>query len=81
MHGKTPKLHSVTTAVHSKRAADQHAGGHRFRQGHASTESVGGSKLVLLAVLLVAQLMVILDITAVNIALPNMARDLDICGR
>ena len=44
--------------------------------GH--TEGPGGSKLVLLAVLLVAQLMVILDITAVNIALPSLSRDLDI---
>ena len=35
---------------------------------------------MLLAVLLVAQLMVILDITAVNIALPSLARDLDISG-
>ena len=35
----------------------------------------GGSKSgVLLFVLLVAQLMVILDITAVNIALPSLAR-------
>src|SRR3954468_13976756 len=33
-----------------------------------------------LPVLLVAQLMVILDITAVNIAMPNLARDLDISG-
>lgn len=30
--------------------------------------------------LLVAQLMVILDITAVNIALPNLARDLRLTG-
>jgi EmrB/QacA subfamily drug resistance transporter len=34
----------------------------------------------LLPVLLVAQLMVILDITAVNIALPHIARDLDLSG-
>src|ERR687883_544189 len=34
----------------------------------------------LLPVLLVAQLMVILDITAVNIAMPNLARDLRISG-
>src|SRR6476646_532300 len=34
----------------------------------------------LLAVLLVAQLMVILDITAVNIAMPNIAKDLGIGG-
>ena len=43
------------------------------RHGHAPTEGVGGSKVVLLVVLLVAQLMVILDITAVNIALPSLA--------
>jgi EmrB/QacA subfamily drug resistance transporter len=49
---------------------------------HAATKTEGatGSKVVLLAVLLVAQLMVILDITAVNIALPSLARDLDISG-
>jgi EmrB/QacA subfamily drug resistance transporter len=35
---------------------------------------------MLLAVLLVAQLMVILDITAVNIALPSLSRDLGISG-
>jgi EmrB/QacA subfamily drug resistance transporter len=34
----------------------------------------------LLAILLVAQLMVILDITAVNIAMPNIAKDLGIGG-
>ena len=34
----------------------------------------------LLAILLVAQLMVILDITAVNIAMPNIAKDLGISG-
>jgi EmrB/QacA subfamily drug resistance transporter len=34
----------------------------------------------LLPLLLVAQLMVILDITAVNIAMPSLARDLDISG-
>jgi EmrB/QacA subfamily drug resistance transporter len=36
--------------------------------------------LALLAVLLTAQLMVILDITAVNIALPSLARDLKLSG-
>jgi EmrB/QacA subfamily drug resistance transporter len=41
---------------------------------------LNGSKPVLLAVLLVAQLMVILDITAVNIALPSLSRDLGIGG-
>ncbi|HSO01467.1 MAG TPA: MFS transporter [Gaiellaceae bacterium] len=42
--------------------------------------AAGGSRILLLAALLVAQLMVILDITAVNIALPSLARDLDISG-
>ena len=65
MHGKTPKLHSSPSGAQSSL-------NHRFRHGHALTESVGGSKLVLLALLLVAQLMVILDITAVNIALPSL---------
>ena len=40
----------------------------------------GVGPIVLLAVLLVAQLMVILDITAVNIALPSISRDLGISG-
>src|SRR3954453_16093909 len=35
---------------------------------------------LLLTVLLVAQLMVILDITAVNIALPSLAKDLQLSG-
>ena len=65
MHGKTPKLRPATTAIRSQ---------------HASAERATGSKFVLLAVLLVAQLMVILDITAVNIALPSLSRDLDISG-
>jgi EmrB/QacA subfamily drug resistance transporter len=38
------------------------------------------SRMVLLGVLLVAQLMVILDITAVNIALPSLAQDLQLSG-
>jgi EmrB/QacA subfamily drug resistance transporter len=42
----------------------------------------GGSRagLALLLVLLTAQLMVILDITAVNIALPSLAKDLQLTG-
>ena len=42
------------------------------------TTSHDASSVALLAVLLIAQLMVILDITAVNIALPSLARDLGI---
>ncbi|HEY6017426.1 MAG TPA: hypothetical protein VIU16_11610, partial [Gaiellaceae bacterium] len=47
------------------------------RSASGASERSGGR---LLAVLLVAQLMVILDITAVNIALPSIARDLRISG-
>ena len=40
----------------------------------------GQTRRALLLVLLVAQLMVILDITAVNIALPSLAKDLQLSG-
>ena len=73
MHGETPKLHTAPSGAQSSSK-------HWFPHGHAPTKRVGGSKFVLLAVLLVAQLMVILDITAVNIALPTLSRDLDISG-
>src|SRR5512141_2495796 len=45
--------------------------------GHAAPSRKNAA---LLLVLLVAQLMVILDITAVNIALPSLARDLQLSG-
>ena len=45
-----------------------------------STDAYGKSHRWLLPVLLVAQLMVILDITAVNIALPHIAMDLKMSG-
>ena len=49
--------------------------------GHGGTGAAATSAARwLLPVLLVAQLMVILDITAVNIALPSLSRDLDISG-
>jgi EmrB/QacA subfamily drug resistance transporter len=50
---------------------------------HQARESRNGAQEPhrwLLPVLLVAQLMVILDITAVNIALPHIARDLQLSG-
>ena len=78
MHGKTPK-HSTAPAV-APTQATVHQNRHGFRHRHGGSDSPSGSKFVLLAVLLVAQLMVILDITAVNIALPSLARDLDISG-
>jgi EmrB/QacA subfamily drug resistance transporter len=46
----------------------------------ADEEGARKSGLALLFVLLVAQLMVILDITAVNIALPSLAEDLQLSG-
>ncbi|HEU5316483.1 MAG TPA: MFS transporter [Chloroflexota bacterium] len=45
-----------------------------------SSASAPTSRRGLLGVLLVAQLMVILDISAVNVALPDMASDLNISG-
>jgi len=45
-----------------------------------STDANAESHRWLLPVLLVAQLMVILDITAVNIALPHIAMDLKMSG-
>src|SRR5215218_1279447 len=51
---------------------------HRHRQRSATTAA--GSRRALLSVLLVAQLMVIIDISAVNVALPDLARDLGIAG-
>jgi MFS family permease len=50
----------------------------RHRQGAARTDAPKSG--LLLFVLLIAQLMVILDITAVNIALPSLAGDLDLTG-
>src|SRR5918994_7074720 len=47
---------------------------------HPSSANGTTSRRGLLGVLLVAQLMVILDISAVNVALPDMASDLNISG-
>jgi EmrB/QacA subfamily drug resistance transporter len=51
---------------------------HTSRRRAASGASA--SRRALLSVLLVAQLMVIIDISAVNVALPDLANDLDISG-
>ena len=80
MHRKIPKLHSATAGTHSPPPAARPTSHHRAPHNQAAAETVGGSKLVLLGILLVAQMMVILDITAVNIALPSLSRDLDISG-
>jgi EmrB/QacA subfamily drug resistance transporter len=51
------------------------------RHTHTRPEThTGKGSGLLLFVLLIAQLMVILDITAVNIALPSLAADLDLTG-
>jgi Major Facilitator Superfamily len=51
------------------------------RHAHGGSDDTPRSPVRwLLPVLLVAQLMVILDITAVNIALPSLSRDLGIGG-
>jgi EmrB/QacA subfamily drug resistance transporter len=55
------------------------AAGTAHRLGHRDDDS-GTKHGLLLIVLLVAQLMVILDITAVNIALPSLASDLRLTG-
>jgi EmrB/QacA subfamily drug resistance transporter len=52
---------------------------HHLRR-HRSGTSDRGPLRVLLSVLLVAQFMVIIDISAVNVALPDLAKDLDISG-
>src|SRR5215216_3588313 len=51
---------------------------HRSRRPSSSASTT--SRRGLLGILLVAQLMVILDISAVNVALPDMASDLSISG-
>jgi EmrB/QacA subfamily drug resistance transporter len=52
---------------------------HRFHRDRSPT-GAPVSRRRLLSVLLVAQLMVILDISAVNVALPDLAKDLGIGG-
>ena len=53
---------------------------HQKTKHHQAATGAGAPNRWLLPVLLVAQLMVILDITAVNIALPQIARDLRLSG-
>ena len=74
MHHGTAATTTTTTTV--AMTATHH---HDHRSSEA-TSTAGHSRAVLLGVLLVAQLMVILDITAVNIALPSLARDLQLSG-
>jgi EmrB/QacA subfamily drug resistance transporter len=54
---------------------------HHKTNRHDASQTAGGTRNgLLLFVLLIAQLMVILDITAVNIALPSLAGDLHLTG-
>ena len=54
--------------------------GHFLRHRHGTAGTDAPKSGLLLFVLLIAQLMVILDITAVNIALPSLAGDLNLTG-
>ncbi len=74
MHDGTAATTTTTTTV--AMTATHHHDPHSSK----ATSTAGHSRAVLLGVLLVAQLMVILDITAVNIALPSLARDLQLSG-
>ena len=70
-----PAGHSQHPHAHS-----QHPHGHSHHGHGGATDALPSAVRWLLPVLLVAQLMVILDITAVNIALPSLSRDLGISG-
>jgi EmrB/QacA subfamily drug resistance transporter len=74
MHVRSHKL----PLVPRRTTAFRHGQGREHRSGGSETPANGGG--LLLFVLLIAQLMVILDITAVNIALPTLAEDLRLTG-
>jgi EmrB/QacA subfamily drug resistance transporter len=70
------KLHGRNSATETSGNTPGHSHAHRPDPEPAA----GNGRGVLLSVLLIAQLMVILDITAVNIALPSLAKDLQLTG-
>jgi EmrB/QacA subfamily drug resistance transporter len=70
-------LHRSKSATATPKSA--HGLSHRHAAAH-SEPATGTKSGLLLFVLLIAQLMVILDITAVNIALPSLAGDLHLSG-
>jgi EmrB/QacA subfamily drug resistance transporter len=70
----------LSVAHHGRSTPSTSAVPHGARHPDRPASRTGRARSVLLAVLLVAQLMVILDITAVNIALPSLARDLQLSG-
>ena len=88
MKGRSHTLSSVVkraAALHHGGKTPAHAAeampnGHQGDRPKASEAHTGTRHGVLLFVLLIAQLMVILDITAVNVALPHIATDLHLSG-
>jgi EmrB/QacA subfamily drug resistance transporter len=69
--------HGRTTATPTPETTPN---GHPPHRPTGPESPAGTGRGVLLFVLLIAQLMVILDITAVNIALPSLAKDLQLTG-
>jgi EmrB/QacA subfamily drug resistance transporter len=69
--------HGRKSATATSRTTPGRRHEHRSSSSESPARNGGG---VLLFVLLIAQLMVILDITAVNIALPSLAEDLQLSG-
>jgi EmrB/QacA subfamily drug resistance transporter len=88
MNARSHTLSSVmkrTAALHHGRTTaaptpETTPNGHPPHRPSVSESPAGTGRGVLLFVLLIAQLMVILDITAVNIALPSLAQDLQLSG-
>ncbi len=72
LKSRMAKLHGHKTATSGHTPRNSHA--------HRPDSEAGKGRGVLLSILLIAQLMVILDITAVNIALPSLAKDLQLTG-
>ncbi len=82
-HTKLSLRQRLAAMHHGGDTAPAPAATHGHHHGHrlaGSPAPAGKGHGVLLGVLLIAQLMVILDITAVNIALPSLARDLQLSG-
>jgi hypothetical protein len=79
-HTSLSVLKTIAAKHHGRNTAApklSRAAGRRHEHApNSSTSPAGKGGAVLLFVLLIAQLMVILDITAVNIALPSLAKDL-----
>src|SRR4051794_27674283 len=83
MHAHSHTFLSVlkkTAAMHHGSKTAGTPGRRHEHRPHGSKSPAGKGRGVLLFVLLIAQLMVILDITAVNIALPSLAKDLQLSG-